>query len=237
MMKKLLSDWLAKRQAKAWLREPVFRAGYLAGRRVLNEGGQLDYVHESVKQELAKELTEHLLKVKESGNRISTNREELSRAVIEMAKMMALLTKDQLTSFSEHLINESKISGDLNEYLDTVISKDDDLMRSRSETPNTITNDHILGYLYSRWSFFYDVHNAMRIQLGDYCENPDDDWARPFIESQLIWSEHEWREKLGLPPFIDALEAVQHSIFLNIVLSGSPNPYLEWKKVNGPDES
>ncbi|KAA3595863.1 MAG: hypothetical protein D8M57_17465 [Candidatus Scalindua sp. AMX11] len=154
-----------------------------------------------------------------------------------MPKMMALLTKNQLLSFAEHLINESKISGELNEYLDTAIEKDQDLMRSRSETPNTITNDHILGYLYSRWSFFYEVHNAMRIQLGDCSENSDDDWVRPFIESQLIWSEHEWREKLGLPPLVDPLDAVQHSLFLNIVLSGSHNPYLEWKKTIGYDES
>lgn len=237
MLKKLLSDWLGKRQARAWLREPVFRAGYLAGRRVLNEGGQLDYVHESVKRELAQKLTEHLLKVMESTNRISANREELSFAVIEMAKMMALLTKDQLKAFAADLVSVSKISGDLNEHLDTAIRKDADLMRSRRETPDTITNDQILGYLYSRWSFFYDIHNAMRIQLGDYCQEPENDWARPFVESQLIWSEHEWREKLGLSPLMDPLEAVQHSFFLSIVLSGSPNPYLEWKEMHGYDET
>ncbi|GJQ57234.1 MAG: hypothetical protein D8M57_17470 [Candidatus Scalindua sp. AMX11] len=71
-MKNLLSDWWAKRQAKTWLSEPVFRAGFLAGRQALNDGGQLDYVHESVKHELAKQLTEHLLKIRESDNRIST---------------------------------------------------------------------------------------------------------------------------------------------------------------------
>lgn len=229
MVKKLLSDWLAKRKATSWLEDPVFRAGYLAGREILNEGGFLAGLDEEVKKELAQQLTDHLLKVTESQDKIVANREGFGSAVIEMAKAMVLLPKEHLPSQTAPLIEASKISGALYKHLDKAIETDDKWSHHRKATPGEIDNDSILRYLYGRWRFFYEIHNVMRLQMGDGSKDRDEDWGSQFLDSQLIWSEYEWRDKLGLPQLVDPLQAVRHSMFLQFVISAR-DPYRDWSE-------
>lgn len=230
MVRKLLSNWLAKRKARSWLDDPVFRAGYLAGRKILNEGGFLAGLDEEVKKELAGQLTDHLLKVRDSRDSVVANREGFGSAVIEMAKAMVLLPKEHLPSHTAHLIEASQISGALYEHLDKAIEKDDKWSHHRKATPGEIDNDSILRYLYGRWKFFYQVHNVMRLQMADGSTDPEEDWGRQFLDSQLIWSEYDWREKLGLSQLLDPLEAVRHSMFLQFVISNARDPYRDWSE-------
>ncbi len=54
---------------------------------------------------------------------------------------------------------------------------------------------------------------------------------KPFQLAMLIWEEHLYREKIGLPTLLDdTLDAVVYSNFMNFVTNGHKNPYFEWEK-------
>lgn len=230
MIKKVLSDWWVRRTAKQWLKDPVLAKGLSTGRAFIHdEQDGLGYVHEDVKNKLAELLVDRLQQVCDSSDRRTKNRQGLSQAVDEMTKYMVLLPKSNFEGKNVRLFEEGKISGELHAHLGEILDRDEGLRNHRRATPSTISDDQAIAYLYQRWRLLFKVHNAIRIELGDYNSDSNEDWVNPFLEVEAIRNEDAWRSMLGLPSGLEFPDTIHYPMFSVFVSSGDKDPYAEFK--------
>lgn len=232
MIRKVLSNWWARRTANQWLKDPVFATGLATGRAFIHdEQDGLGYAHEDVKNSLAELLVDRLQTISCSSDRKTENRLGLSQAISEMTKYMVLLPKENFEGNNVRLFEEGKISGELHKHLGDILEGDEWLQKYRNTTPSDITDDQMLAYLYQRWRLLFKVHNAIRIELGDYSSDPKEDWVDPFVEVEAMRNEDAWRSMLGLPVVLEFPDTIHYPMFSVFVDSGEIDPYAEFKEL------
>jgi hypothetical protein len=81
--------------------------------------------------------------------------------------------------------------------------------------------------------------NLLRYEFDDFAGGRERDWLKPFSKSMLIWYEHLYRSKIGLPSLFDnkSFLALSHSNFFNLVHDGVRNPLFEWESKFGSHEA
>lgn len=82
--------------------------------------------------------------------------------------------------------------------------------------------------------FLYHLNgwNLVRVATKiDPAHSADKDWFSSFVTSMLISSEHDARQKLGLPSlFTDGVAPLRHASFMVGVAKGQTNPLFEWER-------
>jgi len=87
--------------------------------------------------------------------------------------------------------------------------------------------------------FNSQIFDSLRVELGDHHPAPERDWYIPFIAAMYAMKEYEYRSMLDLPEVLteqsgESFAALHYSSFLNIVLNGARQPYLEWEESRSP---
>jgi hypothetical protein len=70
--------------------------------------------------------------------------------------------------------------------------------------------------------------NMIRADFDDV-DLAAEDWFQPFVRSMLIWHEHSYRSKIGLPPLLADELAQLHRTFFTYLLEGDRNPLSRWE--------
>lgn len=150
----------------------------------------------------------------------------------------------------EYLMFEG-ISGELRSRVSEIAEKDEALkeyFNGLTIPPNTPTEmiQELTNCVYVR-NLQMTTYGAVRIALGDYDEDRTKDWARPFIISQQIFMEWNYRKSLGMPsnipgddkdapfdyerPFEPSFyKALMHSRWPEIISAGHKHPRLIWEQ-------
>jgi hypothetical protein len=124
------------------------------------------------------------------------------------------------------------ISAELHRYVLQCAEHNEELKEKVWKEPTSTVAD-LIGYCNARCTlflYFLNGFNIVRRELKDFEPTPGKDWLRPFTTSMLIWSEHTYRQKIGLPSLLPhELDGLKHSTFCNMVVSGTKNPLFEWE--------
>jgi hypothetical protein len=79
--------------------------------------------------------------------------------------------------------------------------------------------------------FYVQGFNLMRVKDKDDVSR-DADWFDPLILSCLIYTENDYRRKIGLPSLLDG--ASNHYWFAALVGRGIRDPLVQWERKRGP---
>jgi hypothetical protein len=160
-------------------------------------------------------------------------RELLASYVIEYTGYQVLcLTEEEKRN--AYYSDSPYISGVLYRHIDKMVEHHGGLREFKWKHPD-LSSDELISFCNSRCLvllYYLNGFNCVRIEFDDL--DNDKDWLRPFITSMLIWEEDQVRSMLGLGSLLPGpMDALNHSIFVNMVVAGHRNPYFEWEKSMG----
>ena len=160
---------------------------------------------------------------------------ELAAMVHCHAELVVLLKKPA----NDHM-RSRYVSGELHRHLRSCVPYCRELAEELWRNPDASDDDL---YLYTQqrsiyYNYVLNGINLLRYDFDDFAGGKDHDWLRPFAKSMLIWQEHIYRSKIGLPFLFEneVMGALPHSDFFILVRNGARNPLFEWESKWGKHE-
>jgi hypothetical protein len=190
-----------------------------------------------LKQNIVQQFSNRLIAIDRAPNPFLTFREELCNAAIAYADLQVLCLTPQ--EKAETLGGVRYISGELSRYIRQTADFNKDVARIIWEHPQC-TDDELIVFANcycAVFLYYLNGWNLVRVATKiDPAYSADKDWFRPFLTSMLISSEHNARQKLGLPSlFTDGVAPLRHASFMGGVTKGQTNPLFEWAEL--PEEA
>ncbi len=207
------------------------------------------------KRGIGERLVQEVGQVLSAADPVMTNRDKLSDHVCRLATYAVLVipsvneSKDDPTG----LRGKAGITGELKGHIKELAGKNEEIREAcHSMSAFTIkpvdwnlenpTERDLYEACLAHWEisrFNSQIFNSLRIGLGDHHPTTERDWYVPFVAAMCAMKEYEYRSILGLPEVLTAqsgqsFAALHYSSFLNIVLSGAKQPYVEWKGNKSP---
>lgn len=219
-------------------KHPVLRAALYRSSQIFNETGLKKFSDES-KQTMAENLLERIAQIVESDDKISKCRSDLTASVLDFAKYQVLVLPPYPEEDATELRGTQGVSGELKPLLLDVAEKNKEIRElmygiTKNPTYENVWDTILILYWRSYW--WTETFDACRIELDDYNHDVERDWYKPFIHSQCVFSEHLFREDLGLGPAPEIsdkhriLVPLEYSTFFNFVLEGVRYPDLAWRE-------
>lgn len=186
-----------------------------------------------------KALMESLARIAAAENQFAQFREELAEHVCELADCQVLcLTESEK---AEDYGDVPYLSGQLHYHVEECVEENSFLKELIWRTDGQfdgqpLTAKDLVSALNSRclrMNYIVNGLNRVRHHLGDYVEGKD--WLQPFLRAMLIWSEDNYRSKLGMDSLFESdddilsLNGLRYSAFLNRVVDCDSNPFMTWE--------
>jgi hypothetical protein len=111
------------------------------------------------------------------------------------------------------------VSGELHHHIRSCAAHCKELAEKLWRSPDT-SDGELYEYTRQRsiyYNYVLNGINLLRDDFDDFAGGKDRDWLRPFNKSMMIWHEHLYRSKIGLPTLFDDkgphIKAFEHSFF------------------------
>jgi hypothetical protein len=189
------------------------------------------------RQELCGWLLQRIFGVYEAADAFSAMRLELA-AMVSCHAQLVILLRNPVNDWSQ----SRYISGEVHLHIRSCAAHCDipELAEELWRSPQA--SDADLYGLARQRSIYYDYVfngiNLLRYDFDDFAGGKDRDWLTPFVRSMMIWHEHVYRSKIGLPTLFEdkLIKAHPHSDFFTLVHNGVRNPLFEWETKFGSHE-
>ncbi len=191
----------------------------------------LSQLNESTKKEMINGMVVSLQSIYAAENPFLKMREVLTECIISSAELTVLSLKEEHKSQMWYA-DDPRISGELHQHIRQLWEHNDQLKEMNWTFGNKSTDEELIAYCNVQGAVCVYLTNAMNyvrtIGFDDIVKSKD--WLRPFELSMMIWSEDQFRSKIGLPSLLgDSMDGFKHSTFMNLVVNGHKNPYYEWE--------
>lgn len=242
MLGNLLEKWNIKRAIASMEKDPLYKIAIRAIRESLADTsyGLGKYASQKFREELAGDIVKEVSVIIISENRLMTNREKLSSAVLMMAKYQVLILPSEHDDEEDAtgLRGKPGITGELKSHIVEISQKDKVIKELAWGLGNTTEKDIYDACLFRYWAWGLraQVFQSLRLQLKDHHHDPEKDWYRPFVEAMCAWEEHNYRITIGLPDVLStqdefgSMAALKYSTFMNMVLDGTKYPNFEFQE-------
>jgi hypothetical protein len=180
-----------------------------------------------------------LTKVSSSPDPRMENRELLSEAVIEYAKLQVLLLDPYPMPDPTGFRGRPGITGELKSHLLELVDKDEYLRELLRELDSPKKLADVSDVILIRYRLMYawtNVLQSLRLPLEDANLQDGKDWFRPYLAAICAWEEHQYRELIGMAPSLDdsdgdgGMRARTMSLFVNYVTEGVRDPLATWQE-------
>lgn len=180
------------------------------------------------KERLLLQMLERLEKVLLNPEPIRALRYELLASMIECAQLDVLIIQPPGTF--------PGVSGELTPYLPEIAKLDGPIKTLFYQVnPSPITREDMWDVALGRYWVAHltmNTLNTARILMRDWNEDRLKDWFKPAYVALCVWSESQYRQKLGLPNIVKGdnpeMRLLSFSTWVNIIDSDSVAPRLEW---------
>ena len=230
-IRKLIGTRTAVQKNRA---NPVMRATVQKSAEIYNRIPLSDFISEEERSELSRRLYLDINSICNAADPVSACRERLAAAMLKMASYQVLIIPPSPDDDPTGLRSQPGITGELKAHLVPLSERNGDLrseIRKKAETADFDFIWQVIQQSYWTAYWFVESFNAARMALDDF--NETSDWYKPFMHAACAHYEHDYRRDLELPAaFSDEMAQVAanaYSLYTDIVLSGAPNPDLEWR--------
>ena len=213
---------------------PVMRATVQESAEIYARIPLTEFISEEERSELSRRLYLDIYSICNSADPVSTCRERLATAMLKMASYQVLMIPPPPEDDPTGLRSQPGITGELKAHLVQLSERNGNLrseIREKAETADFALIWQVVQQSYWTTYWFVETFNAARMALDDF--NAASDWYKPFMHAACANYEHIYRRDLEMPPaFTDELAqpaANAYSLYTDIILSGAPNPDLEWR--------
>jgi len=157
-------------------------------------------------------------------------------AMVDCHAELVILLRDPVNEWNR----TRYVSGDLHPHIRACAPHCKELAEEFWRSPDSTDKD-LYDYAQARsiyYNYVLNGINLLRYDFEDFVGGEDRDWLRPFSKSVMIWHEHLYRSKIGLPSLFGnkRFGALEHSNFFNLVHGGARNPLFEWESKFGKHE-
>jgi len=235
-----VSGWLGKlfgikTAVQMGRKNPAMLATIEKSSLIYNQIPLREFVDEASRQKLSRQLYLDINEICNSTNSVTACREKLSLTMLDFALYQVLVIPPVTEDDASGLRGQPGISGELQEHVFSLASKNDDLCTELRDLEVPMTPDAVWNFVQeSYWTKYWilETINAARIELGDWDE--EEDWYKPFMHAACANREHIYRRDLALSSCFEQgvadVAPTAYSIFTDIVLSGAANPAREWRE-------
>lgn len=213
---------------------PVMRATVQESAEIYARIPLTEFISEEERSELSRQLYLDINSICNSADPISTCRERLATTMLKMASYQVLMIPPPPADDPTGLRSQPGITGELKEHLVQLAELNGDLrseIRKKTDAADFAFIWQVIQQSYWTTYWFVETFNAARMALDDF--NEASDWYKPFKHAACANYEHIYRRDLEMPSaFADELAqlaANAYSLYTDIILSGAPNPDLEWR--------
>lgn len=221
-----IRDWFALR---SWKKSPLGQAlqhhGYTY---FFAPDAPFAHFEEEAKVKQCAELHRLAMSILRAENPLLAGREQLAEYVITFANLMAAGLKEEQKEGD--YLNTPYISGKLWPHISQLSDHIDELGRLRFSEPD-ISDEELVGYCSNRAMlllFYCNGLNTVSIAVEDRA-NRHTEWYQAFVQAAIIFAEDTLRGKVGLPSLLPGpVDGLVYSTFMNLVLSGEPDPFFSW---------
>src|SRR5262249_5563801 len=226
----ILQNFLERQAAKKFLRSPLGQALHKQTQEYFYTTSNLRHLSEEKKQEIINNFTGRIAGLFQTQNPFLKMREELAGAVYGYAQIQVLSLKEveRADTFYGH---SPYITGKLHYHIRDCSPHNEELKYLLWQRPET-TNEELIQFANLKcchYLYYLNGFNLVRSEFNDLNQHGRD-WLRPFITSMLIWAEHTYREKIGMPTLLPgSLDHLKHSTFFNVVHNGTQDPLYDWE--------
>jgi hypothetical protein len=229
---KLFGERTAARKGRE---NPVVEAAVQASALIYERILLKDFIDDARRAELARALFLDINRVCNTAEPVTACREELVRAVLELAAYQVLVIPPAPAEDPTGLRRQPGVSGELQPGIVDLCARDDDLRSAVYGKTESRAHDDlfsVIRQLYWESCWRAGTLNATRLALGD--GEADDDWYPAFVHAACVTQEHKYRWQLEMPPTFEASIAREaanaYAVFTDIVVSGSVDPLTEWRE-------
>lgn len=218
-----------KNRANPVMRDIVQKSAEIYARIPLTE-----FISEEERAELSRQLYLDINSICNAADPVSSCRERLATAMLKMASYQVLIIPPPPEDDPTGLRSQPGITGELKAHLVQLSERNGDLrseIREKTGTADFAFIWQVIQKSYWTTYWFVESFNAARMALDDF--NAVSDWYKPFMHAACANCEHIYRRDLEMSSaFADELAqlaANAYSLYTDIILSGAPNPDLEWR--------
>lgn len=181
-------------------------------------------------------LLERIFGVLNSPDSFAAMRLELA-AMVDCHAELVILLRDPVNEWNR----TRYVSGELHPHIRACAPHCKELAEELWRSPDGTDKD-LYDYAQARsiyYNYVLNGINLLRYEFEDFGGGKERDWLRPFSKSMMIWHEHLYRSKLGLPSLFEdmSFSGLKHSNFFNLVHDGVRNPLFEWEAKFGSHEA
>lgn len=193
---------------------------------------------DTTKKEIAAEAMQRVSVISGAADKIHANREWIIESVLLLAEFGSMVVKKRPDPGCDPIEGYPGVTGELEPHLDDLIAitnpkllqaadaaLSNGIARSSKLTDRNSMVRELLATRLNRGQFNLHVANVLRFELRDTC---DIDWLMPFQYSLMTHFEDSHRKALGMGRVVTPVEALGHSLFMNVVHNGAPDPYAAW---------
>ncbi|HKF49879.1 MAG TPA: hypothetical protein VKB38_21130 [Terracidiphilus sp.] len=195
-------------------------------------------------------MMEEVVKISLSLNPLMANRERLAHCVLAWARFQVLVIKPPPAEDLTGLRGQPGITGELKTRLLELYRADEGLQDTFKNIEDKPKNwperwDDLwvpvdLGY---RLRYAHaQVYRGLRLAFGDCPKGSETkDWFEPFVVAMCAFEENAYRRSLGMPSALGPEREIVGrslllSLFMDCVLDGARDPFVEWKSRIGDTE-
>jgi len=213
---------------------PVMRATVHESAEIYARIPLTEFISEEERSELSRQLYLDINSIFNSADPVSACRERLATAMLKMASYQVLMIPPPPEDDPTGLRSQPGITGELKGHIVQLSERNGDLrsqIREEAEAADFALIWQVIQQSYWTTYWFVETFNAARMALDDF--NDTSDWYKPFMHAACANYEHIYRRDLEMPSaFADELAqlaANAYSLYTDIILSGAPDPDLEWR--------
>lgn len=213
---------------------PIMRATVRESAEIYNRIPLSEFITEKERGELSRQLYLDINSICNAADPVSACRERLAAAMLKLASYQVLMIPPPPETDPTGLRSQPGITGELKAHLVRLSERNSDFrseIRKKSETTDFDLVWQVVQQSYWTAYWILETFNAARMALDDVDERSD--WYKPFLHAACANYEHVYRRDLELPPAFSEelaqLAANAYSLYTDIVLSGTPNPDMEWR--------
>jgi|GEM_PF-6650432 len=238
MLSKLKEWWQVRKTFRKWNRHPILGTVLHHAREAMQDQSKCLAQLEDKKQgEIIINIMQDCDEIISSSNPVQANRLKIADWSYEFAQCQVLLLDEHSSWPILHKFDG--VSGELHCHLMELVEKSKYVSKMafqiKPQFEPTLSNISDFLMLRSRQvSLILESFNIIRVGLKDFSEFDIKEWYRPYIVSQCIVAEAEFRRELGLSSAYKndrtGLKPLAHSLWLNNIENGEQDLRWAWER-------
>jgi hypothetical protein len=232
MFSKLLGHVKKHRKLHSWQSSDLGRA---IKEHVKSYHKDWRHLQKEEKEQLESELNARIFAVLDSHDALQKCRHELVSNIIAYTDLQVLcLTAEDKEN--DYLFKDMmRISSDLRNHIYACTLRNHELNKYIEE--NEYNENELMSFAIRRCEVYHYYAYGYDIVRKNIEGEKERDWFLPLIQSSMIISESNYRKYLGIPAIVTAIDSSFHSRFIDMVMSGEPDPLLSWERRFGKSHS